>query len=140
MATTGELTGNGKRHCGSPECTRRTNTCWKGYGDISGSYYSQIKINAISRGLDINSIPTIEELWSLFESQNQLCALTGWPIKFTSHYLSTSTASLDRIDPNGSCTLDNVQWVHKDVNTSKWDYQQEYFIQLCNAVAKIHPA
>ena len=44
-------------------------------------------------------------------------------------------ASLDRIDNDGNYTIDNIQWVHKDVNFMKRTYNQEYFIDMCSKIA-----
>jgi hypothetical protein len=44
------------------------------------------------------------------------------------------TASLDRIDSLVGYIKGNVQWVHKDVNVSKMDFDESYFRQLCAAV------
>jgi len=44
------------------------------------------------------------------------------------------TASLDRIDSTKNYTIDNIQWVHKDVNKMKMDFSQEYFIEMCRLV------
>jgi hypothetical protein len=34
---------------------------------------------------------------------------------------------------------ENVQWVHKIVNTMKWDLSQQDFINVCHEVASKHP-
>jgi hypothetical protein len=44
------------------------------------------------------------------------------------------TASLDRIDSSFGYIEGNVQWVHKDINIIKLDYDQDYFIKICSAV------
>lgn len=35
-------------------------------------------------------------------------------------------------------TLDNVQWVHKDINWMKGRFPMPRFLELCTAVAKHH--
>lgn len=45
------------------------------------------------------------------------------------------SASLDRIDSKKSYTVDNVQWVHKDVNWMKNKFDQDYFIEMCGRIA-----
>ncbi len=45
------------------------------------------------------------------------------------------TASLDRIDSSRGYTLDNIQWVHKDLNKMKTNYPNDYFIKMCKYVA-----
>lgn len=29
----------------------------------------------------------------------------------------------------------NVQWLHKDVNKMKWNFEQSYFIDICNRIS-----
>ena len=38
---------------------------------------------------------------------------------------------LDRIDSSKDYTLDNIQWVHKDINFMKRSLSQEAFLDLC---------
>ena len=45
------------------------------------------------------------------------------------------TASLDRIDSSRGYVIDNIQWVHKDINWLKNDWSQKEFIELCSRVA-----
>ena len=47
-----------------------------------------------------------------------------------------STASLDRIDSNGSYSIDNCQWVHKDINVMKLEFTVKHFQYICAAVAR----
>ena len=47
-----------------------------------------------------------------------------------------SHASIDRMNNNLGYTKDNIQWIHKDANKMKSDYNNEYFIELCKEVAK----
>ena len=44
------------------------------------------------------------------------------------------TASLDRIDSNKGYTIDNVQWVHKDINKMKMDLEEDVFIDNCKLI------
>lgn len=46
------------------------------------------------------------------------------------------TASLDRIDSSKGYVLGNIQWVHKDINKMKLDYDQDYFIDICRRIAE----
>jgi hypothetical protein len=45
------------------------------------------------------------------------------------------TASLDRINSDLGYVYGNIQWIHKDINKMKNDYEQNYFILLCKKVA-----
>lgn len=54
----------------------------------------------------------------------------GYPEKWD----TTGTASLDRIDSSKGYIKGNIQWVHKDINKMKNNYNQAYFINLCALV------
>lgn len=115
-------------------CAKLKRTFWTGHGDISGKIWGEIKNKACTRNIEFNL--SIEFAWELYLKQNRLCALTNWPIIFVNGKSSLKrTASLDRIDNRVGYLEHNVQWVHKDVNHSKWVFDQDYFIKLCKAVA-----
>jgi len=86
-------------------------------GDISGSVFFNIKNHARLRNLSFNI--TIEEIWNLYLKQNKTCAISGVGITFDIRIRKNTTASLDRIDSTKGYTIDNVQWVHKDINQMK---------------------
>lgn len=121
----------------------KTSISWKGYGDIPGMYFAGFKCKARRSNMEFTI--TIEEIWNLFLQQKRHCALTKLPIKFIhSERLKTlnseeTTASLDRIDSNKGYTIDNVQWVHKDVNRMKNSYTTERFLEICRLVSNLHP-
>lgn len=71
---------------------------YKGYNDISGQFWKQIKISALSRNLDFQI--SIEYIWNLFLQQNKKCVLSGLPLEIAKSYADKkkTTASLDRID------------------------------------------
>lgn len=83
---------------------------------------------------------SIEEAWIIYSKQEGRCALSGREIGFriakNSKGRWNHTASLDRIDSNGDYEYNNVQWVHKDVNRMKNIYSDQYFIDMCKAIAK----
>ena len=62
------------------------------------------------------------------------CSYTGLPLKFNSKTtMSDGTASIDRIDSSKDYTIDNIQWVHKKVNTIKMNLSENdflYFVPL----------
>lgn len=107
---------------------------YKGYEEISSSLWSQIKYGAVSRNLEFNI--TIEDAWDLFITQNRRCSLTDIELVFAKNrkQMSTTTASIDRIDSSQGYILDNIQWVHKDVNMMKTDLDERYFINMCRLV------
>lgn len=77
----------------------------------------------------------MQDAWTQYEKQGGLCAMTGWPlgIECSSKKRGNKTGSLDRIDSNKGYEVDNIQWVHKDVNQMKWSLSGERFIEICRA-------
>lgn len=102
------------------------NTRYKGYKEISGTYWASI----CSRIHDVEI--TIEMMWKLFLKQNKKCALTGIDICFGKN----QTASLDRIDSNKGYIKDNVQWLHKTVNRLKNNYNEDEFVSWCKLIVE----
>jgi hypothetical protein len=106
---------------------------YKGLGYISGTYFSQVKLNATKKNLDFNI--TLKYLNNLLIKQKHKCILSGLDIIIGSTIQET-TASLDRIDSNKGYTRGNVQWVHKDINHLKSDFSLADFKKLCRLVSK----
>jgi len=102
-----------------------------GYGEITGTFWANVRNNAKVRGIDM--CLKLEDAWKTFLEQDRMCALSGVPIGFDR---SEITASLDRIDSDGHYTPDNVQWVHKTINLMKGKVSQEEFVYFCNRVAQ----
>lgn len=77
-------------------------------------------------------------IWELFLKQNRKCALSGIEIVFAvgRKNQKNTTASLDRIDSTKGYTKDNVQWVHKNVNSMKTNYKQSDFINWCHTISE----
>jgi uncharacterized protein YeeX (DUF496 family) len=46
--------------------------------------------------------------------------------------------SLDRIDSKIGYVKGNVQWIHKHINNMKQDYDNDYFISMCELISKIN--
>lgn len=109
---------------------------YKGYKDLSSTYFTHIKTGARLRNFEFNV--TYEYLWELYESQGRICALSGESIYIDKHYgqrTNEQTASLDRIDSSKGYVVGNVQWVHKVVNGIKSDMRQEDFIAWCKKIS-----
>lgn len=102
---------------------------WKGYGCISGQYWSILKNNAKRRKIKFDI--TIEYAWDLYIKQNNKCKISGVDIFFTKNYTGenkSQTASLDRIDSKKGYIEGNIQWVHKIVNIIKWNLSMDEFL------------
>ena len=102
-------------------------TSFSGYENVSGTYYSQIKLNAKKRELEFNL--SIIYINYLLEKQDFKCALSGIKIN-----VFDKTASLDRIDSSKGYTEDNVQWVHKTVNIMKMSMSDEKLLEWCRLI------
>lgn len=87
----------------------------------------------------IKMLLTKEEATMLYEKQDRKCALSGLSIIFPKnnreYRAKVQTASLDRIDSSKDYEVNNVQWVHKIVNTMKMHFSQEEFIKMCKLIA-----
>jgi hypothetical protein len=107
---------------------------WRGYEEISGGFWWTVKKNAQNRHIDFNI--TIEEMWDLFIKQERKCALSGLPLKFSSSSRARDgNASIDRIDSNLGYSINNVQWVDKQVNEMKLNLDEKTLIEFCHLVA-----
>jgi hypothetical protein len=106
---------------------------WKGYGEISSKYWSQVKYHAKTKNR-VHSI-SIQDAWNRFLIQGRQCALTGQLLNFARQYgKDEQTASLDRINSSQGYILNNIQWIHKDINQLKGNLSEQEFISLCNLV------
>lgn len=110
---------------------------WTGHVEITGRYWKSLECGAKKRNLEFKI--TIEEAWNLFLLQNRKCALSGVELILLSVRDKKDgiqkTASLDRIDNSKGYHIDNVQWVHKDVNIMKITLSEMEFINWCKTIA-----
>lgn len=106
---------------------------WKGFGEISGRVWWTIRNGAEKRKIAFDI--TIQQAWDLFLKQGRKCNLTEELLEFPVRYTDRRTASLDRINSTLGYSLDNVQWVHRDINLMKGDLPQERFEYLCRKVS-----
>ncbi len=79
---------------------------------------------------------TLQYIEELLKKQQYKCAISGLTLKVAHYYHDNqgTTASLDRIDSNKGYEVDNVQWVHKDINRMKSDFDNQYFIHTCKLI------
>lgn len=120
---------------------------FKGYYDLSLSYYNSFKKRRIEKGFEWDDDVTIEFLWKLYVKQDKKCAISGIPITLIKNWSEQSkskeleiyqTASIDRIDSKKGYTTNNIQWVHKSINYMKGQLSNDEFIGLCKLVANNH--
>lgn len=136
LAATGVLNAGARVSCGCIHVGKNSSR-YLGYKDIGGSFWKQIEAGAKRRNIDFSI--TKEQAWELYEKQNRKCSLSGLPIALSSsatHRVGIQTASLDRVDNTKGYTIDNVQWLHKDVNRMKNVHDQIYFVNLCKLIAE----
>ncbi len=124
--------------CATSKRTKEKSFKWKGCGDISHTFLYSARGNAKRRNLEFNI--TIKDMWNLFLKQNRKCAISNVELNFQSKCsVCDGNASLDRIDSKRGYTIDNVQWIHKDIQKMKWDMSEDKFFDWCNIISKNHP-
>lgn len=108
---------------------------FKGRGELSGTYFSQIRYQAKKRNLEFSI--TVDDLWDLFLAQKGKCAISGMDIFLTpgTKRGHPTSASLDRINSTKGYALNNVQWVHKHINIMKNSQSMEEFLYICKKIA-----
>lgn len=112
---------------------------WKGCGELGSNVFGAIRCGARKRQIEFNI--TIEQCWEMFQEQESKCALTGLPLQIVNRRKQRNTgvqhtASLDRIDSMVAYNIENVWWVHKDVNMMKKEYSLERFREICRLVTE----
>lgn len=117
-------------------CLLKASRKYKDYEEISGTFFARIMRGAKLRNLEFSI--TIKQIWDLFLKQNRKCALTGLDLYFAKSVVSCNhggtTASLDRIDPLKGYIENNIQWIHKDINLMKLDFNETEFFNYCKLV------
>lgn len=78
---------------------------------------------------------TLKFLLELWDKQNGLCAISGIPMTCTFNQGRIFTnVSIDKIDPKGGYTQDNVQLVCQAINQLKSDWTMETVLYICKQV------
>lgn len=112
---------------------------WRGTGEIPADYWSAICYGAKKRNLPFEI--DISKGWSLFLTQDRKCALSGLTLSFKtweSERNRTGSASLDRIDSSKGYIHGNVQWIHKDINRMKLNFDETYLLDMCKKMVDHH--
>jgi hypothetical protein len=129
------LKTNKSTSCGTCKRLGENNSGWKGYKQISGHYWINLKKAAERRNIPFQV--NMEEAWEVFEKQNGKCAYSGIELQHSrSKKKNNNVASIDRIDSSKPYTKDNIQWVNAIINTMKWNHSEEEFLNLIKMIAK----
>jgi hypothetical protein len=117
-------------------CSNKNNNPIGFIGSIRLSFFNKYELSALQRNKEWGI--TAEDASAVFDSQNGRCALTGIPIDAGASGcpLTEITASLDRIDNSVGYVVDNIQWVHKDVNMMRGSLSINRFVELCHLVGE----
>jgi hypothetical protein len=104
---------------------------------ILNQIFTIIKQSAKKREIYFSKKITKDYLLKLLEKQEYKCALSGLKLQIGKYHKHIeTTASLDRIDSSKEYTINNIQWVHKDINKLKNIFPQTKFIKLCKKVSE----
>ncbi len=118
--------------CGCQYVGGNTHFNYKGTEHVPSAFWTRVIHSARTRDLEISI--TIEDAEAQFVAQGCKCAYTGVPLRAYYGRIDVGNASLDRIDSSLGYVKGNIQWVHKDINRMKWDYDEEHFLAMCCAV------
>lgn len=95
------------------------------------SHLKKTKIRSHSKTIRILDFSiSVLDLLKLWDSQNGKCAISGYPMTYPKSTLFT--LSVDRIDPNGGYTTDNVQLVCQGINFAKNKYSNAEMLEFWN--------
>lgn len=129
-------TNNNHRYC-SRVCrpTTPSGLTERQYERVSGNwvrYFNRLCTRSFKR----EGLTTDMMMW-LLATQGGKCALSGVELTCTLQkgVVSKTNASIDRIDPKGVYTLDNVQLVCAVLNKFRIDTPLDEFIDWCRKVA-----
>jgi predicted DNA-binding protein YlxM (UPF0122 family) len=103
---------------------------------IPSRYFYSLYRGASRRNILFNI--SIDDIWQKFQEQDGRCSLSGLFLKFPSNgdKATEQTASLDRINSDEGYVIENVQWLHKDINKMKWELNQLKFLELCQIITR----
>jgi hypothetical protein len=106
------------------------------YALISGNW-SRYLSRLIYAGGKKREHLTVEILMGILEDQDYKCALSGLPLtcQLEKGKKFPFNVSIDRVEPGGPYTKENIQLVGRSLNSWRADTKVEDFIFICRAVA-----
>lgn len=99
---------------------------------ISNNWFNRFKANAKYRKIHFDI--SIDDLNNLYLLQGGKCYLSGMQLNICD-YGYNNTTSIDRIDSNGSYTIDNIRLCNKHINRMKLNLDINLFINICSKIA-----
>lgn len=132
---------NSQKYCGV-ECKRKvartsgSETTARQYELISGNWFKYFQ-RLCCRSFNRNGL-TADQLITLLDKQRGKCALSGVELTcvLQKGVVTKTNASIDRIDPKGAYTTDNIQLVCAVLNKFRIDTPLDEFVSWCRKVAK----
>lgn len=131
IANTQDLNSGHSKSCGCLVFQKN----YRGFGEISGQYWSKIKANARKRKIEFDL--NIEDAYEIYLKQDKRCALTGNELFLAIHYQKDhelQNASLDRINSDLPYIKENVWWVEWRVNVMKNDLSIYELVRWCKEI------
>jgi len=123
-----------KRSFGCQSCNafeREKYSFWEGIDGVSKQYLTRLSFR--KKEVTIS----LQDLVDQWKKQHGKCAYSGVDLVLVRKDTAwtKSTASIDRIDSSKGYVPNNVQWVHKRINTMKNDMNEQEFISWCTKVS-----
>ena len=94
---------------------------------------TNLKSGRARRNPEIAWTLTVEQVWAIYDKQKGRCALTGIPMTWARNV--PTNISIDRITPNGSYSMSNVQLVCRAINQSRGALEVDEYLDWCTKVA-----
>ena len=115
-------------------CKNSENWTFINYENINSTYWGSVRCNARKRDIEFDI--TTDYAYSLLEQQEFKCKLSNLEIRLPKFNRDKWTATMDRIDSKLGYIKGNIQWLHKDINTMKWAFSQEQFLEYCKLITE----
>lgn len=109
--------------------------CCDGYNKAKSwnNFFRCLINNNAKNRTELNPSMLIE----LLAEQNGKCALSGVPLtKITGHGIVSTNVSIDRIDPKGPYTKENIRLVCRFINGFRSELSDENFLWWCRKVTE----
>ena len=103
---------------------------WEGYEEIGKDVIYRCKAAAISRNIPFEI--TIKQVWDKFIEQNRRCIYTNDEVTFDRWQ---RTALIDRTNSTIGYIPENIQIIHKGIQTVKWQYSENELIEYASLVS-----